>query len=85
VLDYCKRGRPIVLDDLTKEIVYSNVSVLVSKINDAVNSGFDKVELAHNLFCVKRDEFMEFGCLTLSKTQYKQLKIKVWKILKEQK
>ena len=83
ILDYCKEGNPIIFDDDSKTITYKSVTILAQIVSEAFNSEFDKVQLARNLFCVKRDDLVEFGCLTMTTAKFKELKNKVFSILKQ--
>jgi hypothetical protein len=83
ILDYCKDGHAIVFDDDNKTITYKSVTILAHIVSEAFNSEFDKVQLAKNLFCVKRDDLVEFGCLTMTIAKFKDLKSQVFLILKK--
>lgn len=82
VIDYCKKGLPIELDDNTGEIIYKDNKVLFSVIKKCYESGRNKVQLTKDLVYRKYDGTIEFGCLTLTEEKVKQLIKTVWKQLK---
>lgn len=74
VLDFCKKGLPIVLDISTEEIVYKDNRVLVSDAIAAYDSGCDRVKLSDTLMFHKLLGVVEFGCLSMSEEKFNQLK-----------
>jgi len=82
ILQYCREGLPIELDLITKEFIYKKHRVLVNHIKKAFESGRDKVELTDTLSFFKSQGLVEFGCLTLTETEFKQILLKAQKELK---
>jgi len=82
ILDYCKNGLPIELDLITKEVIYKKHRVLLKHIKMAFESDRDKVELTDTLSFFKSHGLVEFGCLTLTETEFKKLLIKAQKEIK---
>ncbi len=84
-IHHCKDGIPILYNSNTNEVVYKGNKIQVEELLKAYNSGCDKVQLKDNLFFIKMNGFIEFGCLTISETIFKQLKLKIWNIQKTMK
>lgn len=82
LLDYSKEGLPIELDLTTKEVIYKKHKVLFDDIKLAYESGRDKVQLTETLSFFRSHNLIEFGCLTLTETEFKKLLLKAQKQVK---
>jgi len=83
ILDYSSEGLPIEFDEVTSEIIYKGTKVPFFIIKEAVESGLDRVQLTENLDLTIKNNFVTFGCLTLSETKVKQLIKLLWKQLNQ--
>jgi len=82
ILDYCKEGLPIELDESTGEIKYKDTIVSLYVIKDALESGMDRIQVTPKLEIIITDGWVTFGCLTLTKQKVNQLIKLSWKQLK---
>jgi hypothetical protein len=82
VLAHSKEGLPIELDEVTSEITYKDTKVSFYAIKDAYESGLDRVQLTDSLDMTIKNNFVTFGCLTLTENQVKHLIKLSWKQLK---
>ena len=73
ILHECSQGYPIVLDEITQEVLYKNVRVKVEDIMKAHKSGLSKIQLSEKLFFEKKDGLIEFGCLIITESKLNQL------------
>jgi hypothetical protein len=83
VLEYSSEGLPIILDVASRKVKYKDTEVSVDLIKEAFESGLDKVQLTKDLDIEISNEFVTFGCLTLTKNQVKQLIKLSWKQLNQ--
>jgi len=83
ILDYSTEGLPIILDEASEEIQYKYTKVSFFVLKEAFESDMDKVQITPNLDLTKNNNFVTFGCLTLTKIQVNQLIKIVWKQLKQ--
>jgi hypothetical protein len=82
VLAHSKEGLPIELDESTSEISYKDTKVSFYVLKDAFESGLDRVQITDSLDMTIKNNFVTFGCLTLTENQVKQLIKLSWKQLK---
>jgi hypothetical protein len=83
VLDYCNKGLPIYLNEVSEDISYKDNIVPFRHIKLAFESGKTRVQLKDNLFYNRVSGLVEYGCLTLTEEKVQQLIKKVCKILKK--
>jgi len=85
ILDYSSEGLPIEFDEVTSEITYKGIKVPFFVVKEAIESGLDRVQLTEDLDLTIKNNFVTFGCLTLSETKVKQLIKLLWKQLQQSK
>lgn len=83
VLATSNEGLPIELDEATSIISYKGTKVPFYDIKEAFESGMDKVQLTETLEYTIKNNFVTFGCLTLTENQVKQLIKLAWKQLNQ--
>lgn len=82
ILHWSDEGFPIELDEETAMIKYKDTVVSFYLIKESFESGIDRAQLTDNLDLTIKNNFVTFGCLTLSENQVKQLINLSWKLLK---
>jgi hypothetical protein len=82
ILAHSAEGLPIELDEATSEVIYKDTRVSFYVIKDAFESGMDRVQLTEKLDLTIKNNFVTFGCLTLTENQVKHLIKLSWKQLK---
>jgi len=83
ILTYSVEGLPIELDVASREVKYKDTVVSYDLIKEAFESGRDRVQLTENLDLTINNNFVTFGCLTLTVKQVKQLISISWKQLNQ--
>lgn len=71
ILDYCQKGIPIFFDKEKQIVSYKDFEVSRTLLLKSFLSPLDRIELTPKLTMVKNGEFIQIGCLTLTKTKIK--------------